>query len=183
MNRYGSNFCNVFSATCVFYLFFVGSGKCGLLLPLGLQAPQYQTTWNQSQQSIHWVYELLADLDWDVLVLTRRLCGEHIGDLRVGRSLPTNGALDGTPPRAHTVLLHDDGDALVTEAVATCQHGPLERREETSVSRQRSTDVNKTHTGLLTTTLTSCPRGRAQMGHGSGFSPPVDLSWDWNKGI
>lgn len=46
----------------------------------------------------------------------------------MGRGLPTNGALDGTPPGAHAVLLYDDGDALVTEAVATCQHGPLERR-------------------------------------------------------
>lgn len=26
--------------------------------------------------------------------------------------------------------------------------------------------------------LTSRPSGRAQMGHGSGFRPPVDLSWD-----
>lgn len=31
--------------------------------------------------------------------------------------------------------------------------------------------------------LTSCPSGRAQMGHGSGFTPPVDLSWDWSKGV
>lgn len=31
--------------------------------------------------------------------------------------------------------------------------------------------------------LTSWPRGRAQMGHGSGFSPPVDLSWDYGEEI
>lgn len=27
--------------------------------------------------------------------------------------------------------------------------------------------------------FTSWPNGRAQIGHGSGFRPPVDLSWDW----
>lgn len=27
--------------------------------------------------------------------------------------------------------------------------------------------------------FTSWPSGRAQIGHGSGFRPPVDLSWDW----
>jgi len=72
---------------------------------------------------------LLTDLDWYVLVLTGWLCSEHVGDFRVGRSLPTNGTLNGTPPGTHTVLLHNDSDALIAEAVATSQHSPLEKRE------------------------------------------------------
>ena len=47
------------------------------------------------------------------------------------RGLPADGALDGAAPRAHTVLLHHDGDALVAEAVATRQHRPLGARRET----------------------------------------------------
>lgn len=43
--------------------------------------------------------------------------------------LPADGALDGAAPRAHAVLLHDDGDAAVAEAVAAGQHRPLEDRE------------------------------------------------------
>lgn len=73
---------------------------------------------------------LLTDLDRYVLVLTGRLGGEHVGDLCVGRRLPTDGTLDGTPPGAHAVLIHDDGDALVAEAVAACEHRPLEERED-----------------------------------------------------
>lgn len=57
--------------------------------------------------------------------LAGRLGGENVGDLRVGRGLPADGALDGPPTRAHAVLLQDDGDALVAEAVPTGQHGPL----------------------------------------------------------
>lgn len=44
------------------------------------------------------------------------------------RGLPTNGTFDGSPPRAHAVLLHNDGDALIAEAVAAGQHCPLEKR-------------------------------------------------------
>lgn len=69
-----------------------------------------------------------TDLDWDVLILTGRLSGEDVGDLRVGRGLPTDGTLDGTSPWANTVLLHNDGNALITEAVAARQHCPLETR-------------------------------------------------------
>lgn len=71
---------------------------------------------------------LLTDLDGYVLVLAGRLGGEHVGDLSVRRGLPTNGAFDGSPPRAHAVLLHNDGDALVAETVAAGQHCPLEKR-------------------------------------------------------
>lgn len=70
----------------------------------------------------------LTDLDRNVLVLAGRLGGEHIGDLGVRRSLSTNGTFDGSPPRAHAVLLYNDGDALVAEAVAAGQHCPLEKR-------------------------------------------------------
>lgn len=50
-----------------------------------------------------------------------------------------------------------------------------------------SSDVQNVSTSRITqvtgeeqagASLTSCPSGREQMGHGSGFSPPVDLSWD-----
>lgn len=41
---------------------------------------------------------MLTDLDWDVLVLTRHLSGEDVGNLCVGRGLPTDGTLDGTSP-------------------------------------------------------------------------------------
>lgn len=68
----------------------------------------------------------LANLDGDVLVLAGRLGGEHVGDLGVRRGLPADGALDRTPPGARAVLLHDDGDAAVAEAVAAGQHRPLE---------------------------------------------------------
>lgn len=44
------------------------------------------------------------------------------------RGLPTYGAFDGSPPRAGAVLLHDDGDALVAEAVAAGEHCPLGER-------------------------------------------------------
>lgn len=71
---------------------------------------------------------LPTDLDRDVLVLAGRLCGEYIGDLSVGRGLPTNGTFDGSASGAHTVLLHNDSDALVTEAVAASQHCPLGKR-------------------------------------------------------
>ncbi len=64
---------------------------------------------------ITWVQSYL---DRYVLVLAGWLGGEHVGDLSVGRGLPANGTFDGSPPWAHAVLLHDDGDALVTEAVA-----------------------------------------------------------------
>lgn len=46
------------------------------------------------------------------------------------RGLPADGALDGPPPRAHAILLHDDGDAAVAEAVAAGQHCPLEDRRD-----------------------------------------------------
>lgn len=75
----------------------------------------------------------LADLDWYVLVLTGWLGGEHVRDFCVGCSLPTNGTLDGTPPWAHAVLFHNDSNTLVTEAVSTRQHGPLEKREERDI--------------------------------------------------
>ena len=47
----------------------------------------------------------------------------------MGRGLPTDGTFDGTPPRAHAVLLHDDGNALVAEAVAAGQHCPLKKKK------------------------------------------------------
>lgn len=78
---------------------------------------------------LSWRMALLTDLDWDVLVLTGWLCGEHVGDLCVGRGLPTNGTFNGPASWAHTVLLHNDSNALVTEAVAASQHCPLRKRE------------------------------------------------------
>ena len=72
----------------------------------------------------------MTDLDGDVLVAAGGLAGEHVGDLGVRRGLPADGALDGAAPRAHAVLLHDDGDALVAEAVAARQHRPLGPRGE-----------------------------------------------------
>lgn len=101
------------------------------------------------------------------------------------RGLPANGTLDGPSPRAHAVLLHDDCDALVAEAVAAGQHGPLRKSERGRESHHSK--VRRVHTHLenlhitIYVSLTSWPRGRAQMGHGSGFSPPVDLSWDCRK--
>lgn len=74
--------------------------------------------------------ESLADLDGDVLVLAGRLGGEHIGDLGVWRGLPADGAHDGAAPRAHAVLLHDDGDAAVAEAMAAGQHRPLKDQRQ-----------------------------------------------------
>lgn len=70
-----------------------------------------------------------ADLHRDVLVLAAGLRGEHVGDFGVGRGLPADGTFDGSAPRAHAVLLHDDGDALVAEAVAAGQHRPLQGGE------------------------------------------------------
>lgn len=55
----------------------------------------------------------------------------------MGRGLPTNGALDGSSPRAHAVLLHNDGDALVAEAVAAGEHCPLEERERDDRTLQK----------------------------------------------
>lgn len=43
----------------------------------------------------------------------------------MGSGLPADGAFDGAPPGSHAVLLQDDGDALVAEAVAAGQHCPL----------------------------------------------------------
>lgn len=63
-----------------------------------------------------------------VLVLTGRLSGEDVGDLSVRRGLSTNGTFDGPSPRAHTVMLHDDCNALIAETVAAGQHGPLGKR-------------------------------------------------------
>lgn len=67
-------------------------------------------------------------LDRYVLVLAGRLGGEDVGDLSVRGGLPTNGTLDGASPRAHTVMLHDDCNALIAEAVAAGQHSPLGKR-------------------------------------------------------
>ncbi len=80
---------------------------------------------------------LPTDLDRYVLVLAGRLGGEHVGDLCVGRGLPTNGTFDGTPPWAHAVLLHNNGNALITEAVAAGQHCPLEKREREDMMTTR----------------------------------------------
>lgn len=77
-----------------------------------------------------------SDLDRYVLVLAGRLGCEHVGDLSVRRGLPADGTFDGSPPGAHAVLLHDDRDALVAEAVAAGQHRPLEKG-------RRWRDVNK----------------------------------------
>lgn len=85
------------------------------------------------EQENKWSCVSLADLDGYVLVLTGRLGGEHVGDLGVRRGLPADGAFDGPSARAHAVLLHDDCDALVAEAVATGQHCPLGKQsDETS---------------------------------------------------
>lgn len=46
------------------------------------------------------------------------------------RGLPADGAFDGPSAGAHAVLLHDDGDALVAEAVATGQHRPLGKQSD-----------------------------------------------------
>lgn len=75
-------------------------------------------------------------LDRYVLVLTGWLGGEDVGDLSVRRGLPTNGTLDGPSPRAHTVMLHNDCDALIAEAVATGQHSPLGKRARWGESHQ-----------------------------------------------
>lgn len=84
--------------------------------------------WISSHLFLHYMTTvLLTDLDRYVLVLTGRLGGENIGNFCVGCSLPTDGALDGTPPWAHAILLHDNSDALITEAVAACQHSPLKK--------------------------------------------------------
>lgn len=48
------------------------------------------------------------------------------------RGLPADGALDSAAPRANAVLLHDDGDAAIAEAVAACQHRPLEEQTDRS---------------------------------------------------
>lgn len=72
-----------------------------------------------------------TDLHRDLLVLAGHLGGEHVRYLGVGRGLPADGTFDGSPPRAHAVLLHDDGDALVAEAVAAGQHGPLGKNKKT----------------------------------------------------
>lgn len=63
-----------------------------------------------------------------VLVLAGRLGGKYVGDLSVRRGLPTDGTLDGPSPGAHAVMLHHDRNALVAEAVAAGQHGPLGKR-------------------------------------------------------
>lgn len=73
-------------------------------------------------------YLPLTDLDRDVLALAGLLGGEHVGDLSMGCGLPADGALDGSSAVTHAVLLHNDGDALITEAVATGQHRPLAER-------------------------------------------------------
>lgn len=70
-------------------------------------------------------FQNMIYLDRYVLVLTGWLGSEYVGDLSVWCGLPTNGTLDGPPPRAHTVMLHNDCDALIAEAVAAGQHGPL----------------------------------------------------------
>lgn len=48
------------------------------------------------------------------------------------RGLPADGAQDGAAPRADAVLLHDDGDAAVAEAVAAGQHRPLGEQRDGS---------------------------------------------------
>lgn len=104
----------------------------------------------------------------------------------MGCGLSTDGTLNGPLPRAHAVLLHDDGNALVTEAVAACQHCPLEtgiygtplesiRKSKWELPKFRIC-CSKQTIHLNVATLTSCPRGRAQMGHGSGLRLSVALS-------
>lgn len=120
---------------------------------------------------------MLTNLHRDVLVLAGRLRGEHVRDFGVRCALPADGAVDGASPRAHAILLKDDGDALVAEAVAARQHRPLtnQRRKKKKMAEVHEKKTNKRWKQRRST---SCPSGRAQMGHGSGFSPPVDLSWD-----
>lgn len=78
-----------------------------------------------------------SDLDWYVLVLAGRLGCEHVGDLSVRRGLPANGTFDGSPPGAHAVLLHNDRDALVAEAVAAGQNCPLEKGRRSRDGNER----------------------------------------------
>lgn len=67
-------------------------------------------------------------LDRNVLVLAGWLSGEHIRDLSVWCGLPTNGTFDGSPPWPEAVLLHNDRNTIIAEAVTAGQNCPLGKR-------------------------------------------------------
>ena len=66
-----------------------------------------------------------SHFDRDFLALVCSLGGEDVGNFSVGRGLPADGTLYSPLSIANTVLLHNDRNTLVAEAVSTGEHGPL----------------------------------------------------------
>lgn len=80
-----------------------------------------------------------TDFDRNFLVLVCSLGGEDIGNFGVGSGLPADSTLYSFLSIANTVLLHNDGNALITETVSTGEHGPLSNTNTQLITQARAT--------------------------------------------
>lgn len=67
----------------------------------------------------------VTDFDRNFLALVCSLGGEDVGNFSVGSGLSADSTLDSFLSIANTVLLDNNGDALIAETVSTGEYSPL----------------------------------------------------------
>lgn len=77
-----------------------------------------------------------TDFDRNFLALVCSLGGEDIGNLGVGSGLPADSTLYSFLSIANTVLLYNDGNALIAETVSTGENGPLSNTHTVTYMRK-----------------------------------------------
>lgn len=88
----------------------------------------------------------LTYLHRDVLFLAGFLWGEDIRDFFVRRGLAANGTLNGASMRPHAVLLDNNWNAFITEAVPTGQHCPLKEKTHTTHLSEMPSEMPSNYT-------------------------------------